>query len=506
MSFKPIFQHYSEPEKSFWTHLPPTLTKLCVPCKKVITNRENDEVIAEIAAKLPRSLTKFTPSLKGFESVIALLPQTLTSIDINAPSGPTPTGMSILRSHFENLTSLTTGPLSLSFLQSLPPSITKISAPLDSASIKREDWPRSLLELNLHDTNSNQQLSSNPAYPISVLPHTLTALTIGDLVHFKHFSLLPPTLLTLRTTTVMVCQDVVFPPNLTHLSLIFCSNMPRSWLSMEMTDENVDSDQFDSSAARLSLNGRKVIECFPFHRLPSSLRNFVANQVIVPSSQLKFLPRRLQLLHIDDIFIDADYDAESASEMEAMRSIFNAGSSEGIREKFDWTPLKRTSTLLLLPRTLVDISFWADAIVDLVDWIHLPPHIEKMWMGPEKGLSGAYLPHLPLDHVHRLKLHFRDLEDDHLKFLPRNADMNITIFNSPKLTRKAALFLPSSHNWGKDLFANPEIEWLYRKLIQERFKHQEDDDPSLFLKLVSWDESLLDMYPHPSDETHAGFQ
>lgn len=247
---------------------------------------------------------------------------------------------------------------------------------------------------------------------------------------------------------------------------------------------------------RISLQGRKVLQCFPFHRLPESLTDLSAN-LLLPASQLKCLPRRLQHLHIDDIFEDADYDAESKPEMEAMRSIFEVGSREGVRERFDWTLLNRTSMALQLPRTLIDLSVWADTMVDRVDWRHLPPNMRNLWLGSTKGITASCIADFPTERANYLRLPLTDIQDEHLKALPRNVDMRIELKNATQLTPKAALFFPPGVVPIGDPFKDRKIEWMYEKLNEERAKHAEDDDPALFLKLISWDESVLDMYPYP---------
>lgn len=224
----------ASPDSSFWMNLPPALTAL----KGGVSLRDAAVLPlatrSEIATRLPRSLTELSSALRGFEPVTSLLPPSLTSMCLDSSFDPLTSGIASLGQQFNKLRSLTTGQLSPSFLLSLPPSLAVLFMTLGTTPIKREDWPKSLLHLEL-DRSSNDH--GIPSYPFSILPHTLITLSIYDMVHFKDFVLLPHTLVSLSCGKAVVCDQVEFPPNLKQLYLAHCENLTPQWLRVESEDD-----------------------------------------------------------------------------------------------------------------------------------------------------------------------------------------------------------------------------------------------------------------------------
>lgn len=488
---------------SFWVNLPPNLTALKVECAL----RDHDGVsYADIAKGLPRTLTSITLPFGHFSPAeLALLPPSLTEIDTyertsSSSASETTLDLDVGR-HFPNLRAFHTSVLSPTLLRSLPSGITSIQAHVNDDTIKPEHWPSSLVSLEIRDAASN--------FSLSILPPGLTEFAI--LYEFEldlaSVSLLPRSLRTLECHNGLLRDKADFPPTLTTLSFARCENALSRWLvfeeaavarpSMPEEDEEAAEDRepdLESAAYRETLNGRKVLRCFPFHCLPQSLTELKA-ELFLPASKLKHLPRRLKLLNIDDIFEDADFHPDSAEELDAMRSIFDVGRREGFEENFDWTQLKQASILLLLPRTLKSLSLWGDATNARVDWSHLPPRLLSIWLHPQKGLPADFIYQTPLKHTARLHVQVDRPTDEHIKAIPRHlAGLRIDVTDDSLLTRKASLFYPAGPVLYGEL-CNERLDGIYQELNTKRKQHAQDDDPSLYLRLISCDESVLDMLP-----------
>lgn len=517
LSLKVVTVDLEDPDASFWTRLPPNLTALKiygaiafngdVDAEEEEYNRSKLQQCAEIAEKLPRSLTHITTSFHEFmPSLLTLLPPSLTELETQDPYDSEHQGPLDVKTvqHFPNLKTLKTGELPLALLRALPSGIKHIRCCTNDSSITPEDWPKSLETLEIRKADTS--------FPLSILPHYLTSFQAVD--NFKLdmalVSLLPRTLRSLTCDLCIMRDEADFPPNLTYLSLGGTNDTP-SWLELEpeADDEAINDDDesvaidYESATYHASLNGRKVVKCFPFHCLPQSLVDFNV-ELFLPASKLKYLPRCLSNLAVEDIFEDADFDGESAAEMEAMRSIFEMGAREGVREKIDWTFLKQASIPALIPRTLRRLAFAGNAIAYKADWSLIPPRIEKLWLGLQKGMPAHWISQLPLDYATELRLTLDQPTDEHIKSIPRHINrVRVLACDESQLTRKAAIFTPPGSVYHGCLF-NYELDWLYAELEAKRIElATQDNDRSLYLRLISGDESVLEMFPEappPEDD------
>lgn len=471
---------------SFWAHLPPHLTNLS------IDNRSNEPLPAEILSQLPQSLTTLNGLPPG-PYLPSMLPSSLTRFNTDMLSKfeyASPTEIGDFGRHFSNLMWLkTTRPIDPSFLLALPSTVQTIDADtVVSNDTQTWRWPASLTTLRVETT-------PGPFSPSCLASTSLTALKLpsGFVFDLNMVKILPRTLLYLRAYDgIPRTQNIEFPPHLTSL-ILEASTFPFvNWIELSTSNMAYQLGSNLSAQDRAGLNGQRVSSCFPYHALPPSLTNLTLESLL-PASQLKFLPRRLKTLNVDDIFEDADFDPADTVEMDAMQSIFEVGQQEEIRESFDWTQLKRSTIGALLPRTLNSISIWADAMSDRTDWSLIPPQLTEISILPAAGINGAWLPKMPFKHVTSLFIRLQQLTDDHFIGFPKRLDASkVYIVDRSDLTLDCLLHI-------SPLFLCPSKPSKFltqsSNLLTKLYEHNDDEDPSLFLKLCRPDKDTLNTIP-----------
>lgn len=492
---------------SFWANLPPHLTRLSMTFNLIFPDSLDSEVYLtshpdiykEIALSLPRSLTEFDGESYRQLVDVSRLPSGLTTLRTSwfSPGydNPSLNGIRIANA-FPQLTTFLAVTLTPHLLLQLPSTVHTINCRYTSPEIKPSHWPASLTNLCMTDTPSN--------FSTSILPlNGLTALDLGATLDLSEVTLLPRTLLDLSFARGLLSEDVEFPPNLTSFSTLG----EGQWLDLEPLsspiartddDDEEDENDFSTPALRATLNGRKVLRCFPYHKLPPTLTYLLLDSII-PASRLKFLPRRLRHLNVDDIFEDSDYHPYDTVEMDAMKEIFAAGSAEGVKESFDCKLLKRTSIAALLPRGLQYLSMWGDAVQsdpDAFGWGMLPPQLETLWCSPNKGLSGTTLLQIPISRMKKLSLSLVAVTDEHIKAIRSIRSLSLTPRESPALTTNVFTYV---HSDALHMYSVMHLTGRIAKLIQLQQAHADDEDPSFFFKLLRPDEEVLKLL-EPDDQ------
>ena len=457
----------------FWVHLPPHLTKLAV--KLARTSDSN------ISLKHLPYLTQLTRCSLDQTLMLADVPSGLVYLDMSWFT--TPYDIAELK-RFTNLKEITDLLLSPQVNELLPPTVQIIDlAKVDSAmeSIK---WPTSLTELHV-------ELKDETAFHF---PSSLIKLEIVSLLDLSMVSTFPRMLSSLAVGAGLLpesCATIDFPPLLTFLSISLCSNHP-GWLALEENtfETAADSEDLDDDSQALSRDGKKVLHCFPYHKLPQSIRHLQVS-AIVPASQLKYLPPRLTHLGIQDIFRDADFHPKDALEMSAMHNLSKIGVAEGIlEERSDWSQLTSASIPTLLPRTLTTLTAWADSMVLLIsDWREMPPNLTSLWLHPSDGLPITFLDQMPMKSITCLDVALNGAEDHHLKLLPKHLrEGGIQFQNSPNLTPNAFVHIRT------DLFRTFDTQTLDAPLNMLRTlqtKHAGDEDPTVFLRYLKPDQDII---------------
>ena len=388
--------NYTSALPSFWTHLPPQLTKLYLKLEDGDLD-EHDTPSPSRTPQLPLSLTR----LKGnYERIFDLerLPPGLENIsfawldfDIRQPP---PIGQILPK-----LKIVESFPLSPQLVRLLPSCIHTIDIGSESTETIGH-WPASLTKLS-------GQVSK---ILLTTLPLGLvTLISSPDIFDLGDISLLPRTLrhISICANRMSTAKSIDFPPHLTHLHLI-------------------------------SVYGRDLV--FPYSNIPTSVTHLAAPAKI-PASQLKHLPPRLTYLETFAINIDTDFDPASAIEIAFMHLNFQNGHREGVEEKdlFESvTRLERASVLALLARTLRSLKIGGMAAHD---WSMAPPRL-KYISGSDLGLH--FLQQLSrFKNLKELYVMLTGVKDDDMKLIPRQIlSAYIRFANCPSITPMALQHVP----------------------------------------------------------------
>lgn len=459
---------------SFWRGLPPHLTKIYV-----------GTVIRYLAVMRLPSLTQLNGGLIGCFQ-LPDLPPTLTSLNIRWLRA---TFNYAELASFPHLKKFSTGELTADMLRSLPLSCLQ-TINTATFSLTKEDieqfWPVKLCSLSAGRCVIFPSLYTPPS--------GLTALTITKKVDMALVASFPPTLRTLILDKAHSDDDnsIVFPPHLTHLSLLkgrvlgddwgwATFKEPFQWAQSAHQARN----GFASAEPSLSLNGKTVLQCFPYHKLPRSLR-YLTLAAAIPASELKNLPRALTHLEVYEIFEDAAFLADHELYMPSMPSLpltNTVGGHSG--DSSVSTHLKRGSIPALLPRSMTSFQLWGNAMAEAgTNWSMMPPHFVSFTCEPPNGLPVNFLEYMPMKSLKSLRVVLHGVEDSHLKLIPRHLQRGrVQLINSPNLTLAA-------------LHCIPTLEFIHHgepvDLMRcELSKHELDEDPSIFLRLMRSDHDLL---------------
>lgn len=504
--------------ESFWDHLPPQLTRLDFRTSESL---EKDVALKyRILAGTPRTLTAWPLSfMPACTASLADLPPSISVLYSPWAQGEshllTEEQVARLSLNFANLERIHFDSLPTHHLRLLPSTLRHLYVSKlefeKHQKIEASHWPSSLTTLSWQQASGLQTDEVSSMFPIESLTllKFLTDLSIGDSHVFDMDALihLPPSLLSLSLPDCILRETVTFPPQLTYLSVTHHmqdANEPEAelgrWIELAPlnTDGSPENTNYNNSKARSTLHGRKVLRCFPFYALPASLLE-LRILGMVPASQLKHLPQRLKTLNVDEVFQDEDFKPEGNDELETMRSIFETGEKEGIREAFDWRLSKRASVLSMLPRTLIDISIYGDAIASIGQWEALPQTLETVWLRPSEGVPGSAIPCFPrcLKSLHLKVISATDAE---LLTLPRSMeDLYISFGDDTSLTRQSLLNFPYCFASGYSVPSR--LRGSLDKLVELRKTHIKDDDPSFFLKLLTSDPDLVELIKDDGIET-----
>ena len=437
---------YSSYSPSFWTHLPPQLTKISAYTEAYVSTDSE----MPIAPLIPRSLTRIEGNFWDHSLQLNELPSHLEKMS-TAWIKPSDLLKSPPLAHiFTNLGEIWIETLTPQLLGLLPPTIHTIDASRITASFTKDQWPTSLRTLKFRDSKDN--------FPTS--PLSLTTLEIANDSHFEpsHISRLPRTLLHLDLTFYQFSENddfpvCAFPPHLTFLSVF--------------------------------LSGETGYD-YPYCDLPASITTLNLS-VNLPASQIKNLPPRLKTINVDSVVEDFDFDSTSKLEMAAMRLNFENGRREGVLESFDFTLLKRASIFALLPRTLTYLSIWGDKC-KIDDCRMLPLRLETFSCWISDGLPISILHQLKhMKNLHTIDINVRGVEDHRLKLIPREIRrIQLRIVHSPKITPMALQYVPA--------WIQVKISAIRSKILdftQSLLTHAQDEDPTHFLKLLAPDRDLL---------------
>ena len=375
------------------------------------------------------------------------LPPSLTAFDYVSTDWNDPVLLNF--SHLTSLKSLgldsTPGPLiDVTNIRTLPPTLQKAAIVADIDDLKVTDWPRDLVYLELTHSETH--------FPIEILPPGLTYLYLlgyGASVPMSDIALLPRTLTTLHLDVSVSSENVDFPPALKTLNLSLPDHVTHSygWVDIEPFDVIVADG--DSSMVPFDINLQshfrhmphrpKVTVCFPFNRLPKSITHLKI-PCMVPGSQLKHLPPRLQHLYAIDIFEDSEFDGKSAESIGHMHEVFRIGREESesvdksiFEVSYEWN--LEASMSSLLPRSLVTWSLVGDIMALTMDWPRIPPCLSDLHLGGEYMLSRPISMDsvllAPLSNLRELRLPIVSLSDAHMMALPRKLRMLAFVNTSP---------------------------------------------------------------------------
>lgn len=498
---------------SFWSNLPPQLQHLKWQGEwKGAGAGFMEDVhpsLAEVASSLPKTLVKLSANLEYFPvDSLTLLPPDITNLYTHNPDLSKVYHLDEVGDevglHFKKLEFFKTSWLPPSLLRTLSSTvktiISRATSSTDYTTVKPTEWPSSLTELRL-ETSEN--------FPISILPSSglvTLVLTGRTLIDVDKMSLLPSTLRSLKCALGLPAGDFDFPPHLTSFILNenYYSYCLEDWLKVEANGlefddsfENEDKETvnvkvpFQPSAPehRAFLNGLKVLSCFSYHTLPKSLITLEI-PFVVPASQMKYLPPQLKTLKVADIFADAEFEPESARELDNLRSVFEIGRQEVIRESFDWTQLKQVSIIALLPRTLTKLEVEVDALSGIADWSHLPPNLTSLILLPDAGLPSDIVYHLPRNRFQHLTLRLDSPRDEHIKALPRDVE-ELCLFADDGSQLSMLLVIDLPFGTTEVDLSDSALEKALGLFYDAKSAHERDADPTDFINvLLGRDEQL----------------
>lgn len=445
--------------------LPPGLLSLnLLPCRIRYDNRSSRNIAyyQDVFSKLPRTLTELQARFDFQDQSILLdMPPLLTQLEWH-----TTQAMDFdLGKHFPSLTDLKTSYCTSSTIYRLPRKNfrkldIRVIEHLPGGDYPSDFWPPSLQELNI-------------AYlPDAALPTSLTNLHIVS--HFgwsgRQLERLPSSLTHLRYHLKSSRPDIAYLSNLTRLEL----------------DSNKDDDEDDRNRS----NALPTIVDITASNIPPSITDLTLNNMGISASKLSELPPSLTSLSLQDIIEDKDFDPTSELHISSMRRNFTNGLANGIQENFDWTLLSKSSTALLLPRSLKRLVVSNGThLVRIMDWKHLPPTINVLHVKPTFGVPEDAIFDMPLRNLTSLAIHLSAPRDEHLRCIPKMIPhLELSVDDPSHLTPLAAALLPANMTSGIEGPLQSAIDYLY----STRRSALANADPSHFLNYMAGDEELLE--------------
>lgn len=431
------------PDPSIFAHLPPQLESLTYDDPPYSRPKLTDEQLQQLPPTIT-SLKDVIHNLSLTESIL-LLPKGLTSLRVNGFDGVWSRVNTLLdMSRFTALKEVNFANASLSFESlRLAPNLAILQTHSDVSNMQPEDWPKSLTKLVLEEQPTNVNFTS--------LPPLLRALHISaeDEIDLSFMAQLPATLTTLVCSNPIPNQNIVFPPALTELDFSHSNRNKAAWwcsppapcdnnMKIKDTDE-ARSEHYRKVTLANSVERIKVEECFPYERLPQSIKT-LAIESPLPASRLKYLPRALTSLRVADIFNDADFDPKGKEELQAVKEMKHAGRISGIHNLLDLDELESVSIFGLLPRTLTYLCTSGSSLVEGAVWSHWPTRLFNIVLAG--AVDGDILFHLPMKNSMKLFVAVRDMRDDHLRAVPQSlfdATITYSVDRVHHLSREALL-------------------------------------------------------------------
>lgn len=442
LAYLKLDSYFKEIPLDFWQHLPPALTTL----NGVWTSTNPNHPDSEILPLLPRSLTDLSLNTLGVLSIKSLqgLPPSLTTF-----STTTTENLDFLPSIFPSLQTLSILIYDAHIVPFLPPTLTKLVGKIISLQVAPSQWPKNLTCIHAMIENEADSIVDSLPTWLQTLTLELTTLSMDTI------SRLPRSLTGLEVVFYDLNEDVVFPPQLTSLKL-----NPSAGCDPWLRVKEQEADAFSTTTMPLDtlydysgLFYTNVVACFPYHKLPSSLR-VLSLPGIIPASKLRFLPDRLEELSIVDIFQDGGFEADSKLQKHAMLDKFDVGREERISESTDFYELKQAEITALLPRTLKKLEINGGAEDLKRCWKLLPPHLETLRIAPgfhkKDKVSAEILFDLCLLKLQRLCIYTQSFGPEHLEALPKSLSSAQLSSEATLSSERGKWLMPAPKNEGPD--------------------------------------------------------
>lgn len=406
--------------------LPRSMTSINVTASSTYSNEWHMRGTRAIAAAPDRSplgsfTVQFTPEF------IAVTPPYLLQLSVTTKDKH----MKVLPPLSDQLQELeiATARLKSQHLRSLPRGLLRLGCSLDrTKKLVEGDFPPTLRQLQLHGKNGLD------SHLLSLLP-PLTRLGSRISIDMSLISQLPPTLLHLNILLRNADESVRFPPNLLTLDVsapsdftILAPNKSKS--------KSVKKIKSQSILRRLPPPPDSVVlKTFPFHALPTSLRELRLVGFWVPLSRIGDAPPLLRSLDLWKLFIDADYSPTSRRMLQqAQRLRDEAGEVDVCELRTPDAQAESISMFDLLPRKLTRFLLSAADLPqhDPIEFRRMPPNLTELFLCGRAPMDPDFLLHLPNTKLTSLTAGFGPLKDLHVEAMPRRL-RTLSLTCSPRL-------------------------------------------------------------------------
>lgn len=292
--------------------------------------------------------------------------------------------------------------LSSASLRSLPRTLNHLACSLNWTDVQPDDWPPALRILKVYH-RIGETLPIPTHFPASLERITLRGFVSRPPME-AIFNILPKNLRSFDTDHLMLAGEgnFDFPPNLTTLRLAKVDLAKFEAIEEPGADPTEDEDDMffggfgagpGSGPAELA-----ITRCFPFHKLPLSLRILDAPLGQIPLSKLQFLPPDLTGLNCE-LVKDADYDPEDPVLLQRARYLVLEGRKSGAKmspavNAFFASNPTRIAVADLLPKTLV--ALYINKCDEFDGWSRLPL-LRALKVTGEELFPGDVMLEIPLD-------------------------------------------------------------------------------------------------------------
>lgn len=447
--------------------LPPQLTDLQCKAEQLVLQPQH-------MIEMPRSLTrmKLNTAVSLSPALLASYPPNLTSIsDLSRFDSDHVNETYDFRRALPRLRKMkgTTDFACLptaSIMRSLPNTLVSIHYMINPREMEPKDWPQSLTSLHIRSLRLQ-------GLPCPVFPSTLLALTVearhGDehLVS-EHISKLPRSLTSLECSVSKMSDQLEFPPTLTRLVLKCEPTL--QWTEIVRSSARslgLGAKKMEPLFSKVNLNSEKDLETlalpislstsFPFENLPQSLTH-LEFQCAIPASNLKHLPKRLEVLNMGAIIYDKAFDPSKTSEIRVLQDVWSMdrfgerwkeGSERSIPpELLNGQASVYAMMIAMLPRTIQKLRFSAAAMggLDSKEWFkYLPSFLNSLRI--DGTVHEDFVLTAPLKHLELLHLSINTPSDKHVRHFPRCRHAYIVARDGDQLTQDAVIYCPTNVNF-----------------------------------------------------------